>query len=47
MREHGVIDTEPKRFFTEKKQITPTQLRIISDDLYQAELAPIRTNLRL
>ena len=39
MRQNGIHETKPKRFFTEKKEITPTQLRIISDDLNQPELA--------
>ena len=31
MRQNGIHETKPKRFFTEKKEITPTQLRIISE----------------
>ena len=38
MRQNGIRETH-KPFFTEKKLFTPTQLRIISDDLDQPELA--------
>ena len=38
MREHGIRETD-KRFFIQKQNITPTQLRIISNDLDQPELA--------
>ena len=38
MREHGIRETD-KRFFIQKQNITPTQLRIISDELNQPELA--------
>ena len=38
MREHGIRETD-KRFFIQKQNITPTQLRIISDDLNQPKLA--------
>ena len=38
MREHGIRETD-KRFFIQKQNITPTQLRIISDDPNQPELA--------
>ena len=36
-----------KRFFTQTKVIPPTQVRNLSDDLNQAELAPIKTDQRL
>ena len=39
MRENGIIEIKPTRFFTPKKNITPTHSRIISDDLDQPELA--------
>ena len=39
MRQNGIIDIETKRSFIQKKYIPPTQLRIISDDLDQPELA--------
>ena len=38
MRQNGIRETH-KPFFTEKKLFTPTQLRIISDDPNQPELA--------
>ena len=38
MRQNGIRETD-KRFFIQKQNITPTQLRIISDDLNQPELA--------